>query len=222
MPKSKRNVKISLTKVKKKVNKKEMKDLKLLEIKKMIQIPNVYVYVLDIRTYSNNNLKVAIEHFKPNGKFFIGKNKLMKLALGINENNEVKPNMSKISELLIGNRILLITKDGPLSVLKFFNEFQPEEYIKHGNISPQDITLKCGEVLNVPVSMQKDLQKRKLNFDIVDQKIILKENKVLAEKDKLISLENSKILRMLNMKIAFFDIAVLGYWYLDKFVSLMN
>lgn len=68
MPKSKRNVKISLTKVKKKVNKKEMKDLKLLEIKKMIQIPNVYVYVLDIRTYSNNNLKVAIEHFKPNGK----------------------------------------------------------------------------------------------------------------------------------------------------------
>ncbi|CAD52796.1 hypothetical protein PFUGPA_02728 [Plasmodium falciparum Palo Alto/Uganda] len=222
MPKSKRNVKISLTKVKKKVNKKEMKDLKLLEIKKMIQIPNVYVYVLDIRTYSNNNLKVAIEHFKPNGKFFIGKNKLMKLALGINENNEVKPNMSKISELLIGNRILLITKDGPLSVLKFFNEFQPEEYIKHGNISPQDITLKCGEVLNVPVSMQKDLQKRKLNFDIVDQKIILKENKVLAEKDKLISLENSKILRMLNMKIAFFDITVLGYWYLDKFVSLMN
>ncbi|ETW16519.1 hypothetical protein C923_05057 [Plasmodium falciparum UGT5.1] len=222
MPKSKRNVKISLTKVKKKVNKKEMKDLKLLEIKKMIQIPNVYVYVLDIRTYSNNNLKVAIEHFKPNGKFFIGKNKLMKLALGINENNEVKPNMSKISKLLIGNRILLITKDGPLSVLKFFNEFQPEEYIKHGNISPQDITLKCGEVLNVPVSMQKDLQKRKLNFDIVDQKIILKENKVLAEKDKLISLENSKILRMLNMKIAFFDITVLGYWYLDKFVSLMN
>ncbi|KNC35754.1 ribosomal protein L10 [Plasmodium falciparum RAJ116] len=213
MPKSKRNVKISLTKVKKKVNKKEMKDLKLLEIKKMIQIPNVYVYVLDIRTYSNNNLKVAIEHFKPNGKFFIGKNKLMKLALGINENNEVKPNMSKISKLLIGNRILLITKDGPLSVLKFFNEFQPEEYIKHGNISPQDITLKCGEVLNVPV---------KLNFDIVDQKIILKENKVLAEKDKLISLENSKILRMLNMKIAFFDITVLGYWYLDKFVSLMN
>ncbi|CAC9699278.1 ribosome biogenesis protein MRT4, putative [Plasmodium sp. DRC-Itaito] len=222
MPKSKRNVKISLTKVKKKVNKKEMKDLKLLEIKKMIQIPNVYVYVLDIRTYSNNNLKIAIEHFKPNGKFFIGKNKLMKLALGINENNEIKPNMSKISELLIGNRILLITKDGPLSVLKFFNEFQPEEYIKHGNISPQDITLKCGDVLNVPVSMQKDLQKRKLNFDIIDQKIILKENKVLAEKDKLISLENSKILRMLNMKIAFFDITVLGYWYLDKFVSLMN
>ncbi|KYN97431.1 putative ribosome biogenesis protein MRT4 [Plasmodium gaboni] len=222
MPKSKRNVKISLTKVKKKVNKKEMKDLKLLEIKKMIQIPNVYVYVLDIRTYSNNNLKVAIEHFKPNGKFFIGKNKLMKLALGINENNEIKPNMSKISELLVGNRILLITKDGPLSVLKFFNEFQPEEYIKHGNISPQDITLKCGDVLNVPVSMQKDLQKRKLNFDIIDQKIILKENKILAEKDKLISLENSKILRMLNMKIAFFDITVLGYWYLDTFVSLMN
>ncbi|SOV18495.1 ribosome biogenesis protein MRT4, putative [Plasmodium sp. gorilla clade G2] len=222
MPKSKRNVKISLTKVKKKVNKKEMKDLKLLEIKKMIQIPNVYVYVLDIRTYSNNNLKVAIEHFKPNGKFFIGKNKLMKLALGINENNEIKPNMSKISELLVGNRILLITKDSPLNVLKFFNEFQPEEYIKHGNISPQDITLKCGDVLNVPVSMQKDLQKRKLNFDIIDQKIILKENKILAEKDKLISLENSKILRMLNMKIAFFDITVLGYWYLDKFVSLMN
>ncbi|EWC86393.1 hypothetical protein PFNF54_04805, partial [Plasmodium falciparum NF54] len=65
--------------------------------------------------------------------------------------------------------------------------------------------------------LQWALQKRKLNFDIVDQKIILKENKVLAEKDKLISLENSKILRMLNMKIAFFDITVLGYWYLDKF-----
>ncbi|CRG85400.1 ribosome biogenesis protein MRT4, putative [Plasmodium relictum] len=221
MPKSKRNVTISLTKVKKKLNKKEKKDLKLTEIKKNIEIPNIYIYVLDIRTYSNNNLKKVIEHFKPNGKIFFGKNKLMRLALGINQENEAKPNIHKISELLVGNRMLLITKDAPLKVIKFFNEFQPEEYIKHGNISSQDVTLKCGEVLNVPVSMQKDLQKRKLNFDIIDQKIILKENKILAEKNKIISIENAKILRMLNMKIAKFDITVLGYWHPNNFVSLM-
>ncbi|KAI4837056.1 ribosome biogenesis protein MRT4 [Plasmodium brasilianum] len=222
MPKSKRNVTISLTKVKKKLNKKEIKDRKIAELKKLIEIPNIYIYALDIRTYSNNNLKKAIEYFKPNGKFFIGKNKLMKLALGTNENSEVKPNIFKISELLYGNRVLLVTKDIPLKVIKFFNEFQPEEYIKHGNISTKNVTLKCGEVLNVPVSMQKDLQKRKVNFDIVDQKIILRENKILAEKDKLVSIENSKLLRMLNMKIAKFDITVLGYWHLNNFLSLMQ
>ncbi|SBT36816.1 ribosome biogenesis protein MRT4, putative [Plasmodium ovale wallikeri] len=223
MPKSKRNTTISLTKVKKKLNKKEMKNMKLTELKKMIEIPNIYIYVLDVRTHSNNNLKNAIEYFKTSGgKFFIGKNKLMQLALGSSNESEVKPNVSKISQLLVGNRILLITKDAPLKVIKFFNEYQPEEYIKHGNISTQDVTLKCGDILKVPVSMQKDLQKRRVNFDIVDQKIILRENKVLAEKNKLVSIENAKLLRMLNMKIAKFDIAVLGYWYYNNFVSLMH
>lgn len=227
-------------------------------------------------------------------RFFIGKNKLMKLALGDDEKHEIKPNISKIAEvclydhiciycvvfiynikniflfinlciilgrmknmlphitymfqynickepkkiiymcfytffayhlllqLLVGNRILLITKDEPLKVIKFFNEFQPEEYIIHGNISKENIVLKCGEVLNAPVSMQKDLQKLKVNFDIVDQKIIIKEDKVLAEKDKLVSLENAKLLRMLNMKIGKFDISVLAYWHSNNFVSLMH
>ncbi|GAW81582.1 ribosome biogenesis protein MRT4 [Plasmodium gonderi] len=221
MPKSKRNITISLTKVKKKLNKKELKEQKLSELKKFIEIPNIFIYVLDIRTCSNNNLKQAIEYFKPDGKFFIGKNKLMKVALGKNEKSEFKPNVFKVAELLVGNRILLITKDAPLKVLKFFNEFQPEEYIKPGNICTQDVTLKCGDVLDVPVSMQKDLQKRKLNFDIIDQKIILREDKILAEKDKLMSVENSKLLRMLNMKISHFDITVLGYWNMNNFVSLM-
>ncbi|CAD2109046.1 ribosome biogenesis protein MRT4, putative [Plasmodium vinckei] len=223
MPKSKRNITISLTKVKKKLNKKELKDQKFSELKKHASIQNIYIYALDVRTHSNNNLKKVIDHFKPSGgKFFIGKNKLMKLALGDDEKHEIKPNVSKIAELLVGNRILLITKDEPLKVIKFFNEFQPEEYIIHGNISKEDITLKCGDVLNVPVSMQKDLQKLKVNFDIVDQKIIIKEDKVLAEKDKLVSLENAKLLRMLNMKIGKFDISVLAYWHLNNFVSLMQ
>ncbi|SCM24126.1 ribosome biogenesis protein MRT4, putative [Plasmodium chabaudi chabaudi] len=223
MPKSKRNITISLTKVKKKLNKKELKDQKFSELKKHASIQNIYIYALDVRTHSNNNLKKVIEYFKPSGgKFFIGKNKLMKLALGDDEKHEIKPNVSKIAELLVGNRILLITKDEPLKVIKFFNEFQPEEYIIHGNISKEDITLKCGDVLNVPVSMQKDLQKLKVNFDIVDQKIIIKEDKVLAEKDKLVSLENAKLLRMLNMKIGKFDISVLAYWHLNNFVSLMQ
>ncbi|KJP87970.1 hypothetical protein AK88_02404 [Plasmodium fragile] len=220
MPKSKRNVTISLTKVKKKLNKKELKDQKLSDLKNIIQVPNIYIYILDVRTYSNNNLKEAIEYFKPNGRFFIGKNKLMKLALGTSEKSEAKPNVCKVAELLVGNRILLITKDAPLKVLKFFNDFQPQEYIKGGNISTQDVTLKTGDVLNVPVSMQKDLQKRKVTFDIVDQKIVIREDKILAEKDKIISPENAKLLRMLNRKIANFDITVLGYWNLNKFISL--
>ncbi|VWU51054.1 ribosome biogenesis protein MRT4, putative [Hepatocystis sp. ex Piliocolobus tephrosceles] len=223
MPKSKRNVTISLTKVKKH-NKKEAKNIRLAELNNFLAIPNIHIYVLDLRTYSNNNLKHAIEHFKAGGgKFFIGKNKLMQLALnGAIIEQKAASNLEKISELLVGNRVLLLTKDKPLSVIKFFNEFQPEEYIKPGNVSTVNVVLKCGKELNVPVSMQKDLQQRKVNFEISDQKIILIEDKVLATKDKIITPENAQILRMLNMKIAYFDITVLAYWHKRQFVSLMS
>lgn len=67
MPKSKRNITISLTKVKKKLNKKELKDQKFSELKKHASIQNIYIYALDVRTHSNNNLKKVIEYFKPSG-----------------------------------------------------------------------------------------------------------------------------------------------------------
>lgn len=221
MGRSKRNTVVTLTKVKKKGNKKELKDARFERLRHFINTPNIYIYIIDVKNYSNSNLKEMIEYFKPNGKMFYGKNKLMKLAFVTKQGKEIKPNFNKISELLIGNRILLCTTDGPLKVLKFLNTFRPQEYIKPGNISPSTVILKSGTVLNVPTSMQKDLQEKKLNFDIIDQKIIIREDRVLAEENKVINVENSRLLRMLNMKIGTFDMTALGYWNQDTFSSLM-
>lgn len=221
MVKSKRNTVVTLTKVKKNVNKKHRKEERLEQFKRFLNTPNIYIYVIDVKNYSNSNLKEMIEYFKPNGKLFYGKNKLMKKALVTKEGNELKQNFNQIYDLLTGNRILLCTDDSPLKVLKFLNTFRPEEYIKAGNISSKTIILKAGTVLNVPTSMQKDLQEKKLNFDIVDQKIVIREDRIVAEENKIISVENAKLLRMLNIKIGTFDMTVLGYWNQDQFISLM-
>lgn len=97
MGKSKRNKAVSLTKTAKKT-----KDFKEIFIKK---IKETYEKYENLFVFSHENMRTNpfrdIQTKMNDSKFFLGKNKLMAIALGRDENEEISKNFHLISQVFL-------------------------------------------------------------------------------------------------------------------------
>jgi mRNA turnover protein 4 len=80
MPKSKRDRKVALTKVTKKVGLNFKQEL----IDKIRQAVDKYdrLFVFTVDNMRNQKLKALRDHWRKNSQFFLGKNRVMSVALG--------------------------------------------------------------------------------------------------------------------------------------------
>jgi mRNA turnover protein 4 len=105
MPKSKRERKSALTQVQKKTR--AVKESLVTKIRAAVEeLP--YVYVFRVSHMKNSQMKSVREQW-PGSKFFLGKNKVMQLALGKTPQDELKPGLAKLSQQITGDRGLLAT-----------------------------------------------------------------------------------------------------------------
>lgn len=99
MPRSHRQQKISLTKTSKKGR--ELKQSIVNEVRKCVdEYPSIYVFsFLDLRS---RLLKEVRMDFRQDSRFFMGKNKVMMLALGRTVEDEYQDNLHRVSKRLRG------------------------------------------------------------------------------------------------------------------------
>lgn len=108
MPRSQRNQKVSLTKTNKKGR--ELKQGIVTEVRKCVdEYPSVYAFsFVNLRS---KLLKEVRMDFRKDSRFFMGKNKVMILALGKSEQDEYQDNLRQVSKRLRGQVCLVyITK----------------------------------------------------------------------------------------------------------------
>ncbi len=105
MPEAKRNKLVSLTKVKPKAR--EHKEFIVNKVHSFVN-KYKYLYVLTFENMSTNNFKKLRESLS-DSKFLMGKNKVIQVALGVNEESSFKPNSFKISQDLKGQCTLFFT-----------------------------------------------------------------------------------------------------------------
>jgi mRNA turnover protein 4 len=101
------------------------------------------VYVFDVVNMRNSKLKEAREHWHTS-RFFLGKNKVMALALGRDEPEAYKENMHLISEQITGQRGLLFSDVGPKEVRKFFGSFAESNFARSGFVAPRGFSVPSG------------------------------------------------------------------------------
>lgn len=99
MPRSQRNQKVSLTQTGKKGR--ELKQGIVSEVRKCVdEYPNVYVFsFVNLRS---KLLKEVRMDFRKDSRFFMGKNKVMILALGKSQQDEYQDNLREVSKRLKG------------------------------------------------------------------------------------------------------------------------
>lgn len=105
MPLAKKNKVVSLTKVKPKVR--EHKEFIVNKVHTFLD-KFKYVYVLSFDNMSTNNFK-SLREALTDSKFLMGKNKVIGVALGNDEENTYRPNTYRIAQDLKGHCTLFFT-----------------------------------------------------------------------------------------------------------------
>lgn len=140
MPKSKRERKSALTQVKKKTR--AVKDALVSKIRSAVEeLP--FVYVFRVSNMKNSQMKAVREQW-PNSKFFLGKNKVMQLAIGKSNEDEIKPGMAKLAQHVTGSRGLLATDRTEEEVAAALADVSEMHYARSGFTCTGNYKLAAG------------------------------------------------------------------------------
>ncbi|EGR30639.1 hypothetical protein IMG5_127430 [Ichthyophthirius multifiliis] len=206
MPKSKRNKVISLTKTKKNpIGHKQKISSKLNEC--IEKYDNIFLF-------SHQNMTTIpfrqIQQEWNDSKFFLGKNKVMQVILGRDQQNEQKENLHKLSQQIKGDCGLLFTSKSLnevqqqklyntqilIQISRYFNEYECLEYAKAGTIADETIILQKDSDVFKTFSHSMDNYLRQLGIDVMLNKgeLQIQTDFILCQKGKAINTEQAKIL----------------------------
>ena len=129
MPKSKRNQVVSLTKVKKKGR--EGKEELVTKIQEGLS-EYKFQYVLAFQNIRAGPFKQLAHNLRDHSKFFLGKNKVMQVALGKNPEDEPADNVHLLSKYLHGQVCLLLSNKTPKELEKIFSEEAVDDFAQAG------------------------------------------------------------------------------------------
>ncbi|KAL9647441.1 hypothetical protein ABK040_006802 [Willaertia magna] len=200
MPKSKRDKLISLTKTKKRGTK-ENKNKLIEEIRQCVEeYDNLYVF--DYSNIRANHIKEIRAHFKSDSKIFMTKNKVMRVALGATQADEVSENIHTLTRYLTSLRGLLFTSRPKEEVLSYFNDFKRKDFPRVGFVANKTITLEQGPLQGFPSSMEERLTKLGLPIRLDNRVIELLYPYTLCTYGEPITANQAKLLKHFGHDIA--------------------
>merc|ERR1712037_804 len=196
MPKSRRDRAVTLSKTRKKVGL-EFKQSLVDKIRKAVDdYARCFVFTVD--NMRNSHLKELREDSWSHSKFFMGKNRVMSLALGRDEASEYNENLHKVSRLLRNQCGLLFTNQNKDSVMDFFTLSQ----FPH-SIEPQ---LRA---LGMPTALKKGV-------------VTLLSDYTVCKKGDTLTSEQTRILKLLGKQQANFRLNMVALWNNDGTFEMLR
>ncbi|EPS65449.1 hypothetical protein M569_09326, partial [Genlisea aurea] len=214
MPKSKRDRPVTLSKTKKKG--KVRKENVVNSIRDAVEKYDS-VYVFSFENMRNLKFKEFREQLKSSSRFFLGSNKVMQVALGRSESDEIKPGLYKISKFLRGNSGLCFTSLPKEEVERLFNEYEEYDYSRTGNSATETVELKEGPLDQFTHEMEPFLRKQGMPVRLNKGVVELVSDYVVCEEGKPLSPEAARILRLLGIRMATFKLHLVCRSSSDEF-----
>lgn len=189
---------------------------------------NERVYLFSYENMRSNHFKDVRLHFRGDGKnnnkengnatggrIFLGKNKLLQIALGRSPADEYSDNLHKLSKILSGSVGVLCTNQNAKDVEKYFNQLAVEDFARSGAISPRSVTLTQEQVETHPVSMIEQFRKLGLPVEVKVGRVAFiggRSEWEVCKEGKELSVEQCKILVHMGVKLAVFKIGLACRW----------
>lgn len=151
-------------------------------------------------------------------RIFLGKNKLMQIALGRTPEDEYGDNLREMSKHVSGSVGLLVTSKSRDDVMSYFENLVEEDFARAGSVSPREIIATNKMLYNFPVSMIEQFRKLGMPVEINNGKIVFiggKEKYVVCKKGEELSVEACKILVQFGMKVSEFKLNLVCSWNKD-------
>lgn len=202
MVKSKRARPVALTQAKKKGN--VRKEQLLNNIR---ECTDKYDRVISFRIQGMRNIFLKeIRQKMSTSRFFLGRNKLMQLALGRDEETEVKTGLAALANHLTGACGLCFTNLPREEVLDFFHNYKEDDYARSGFVATEDIEIPAGPLpAQFEYSMEQYLRNQLLMpTEIRGGKVCLVHSYTVCTKGKKLTPEQARVLKLLDKKMSSF------------------
>jgi mRNA turnover protein 4 len=219
MPSSKRSKPVVLTQTDKK--NREHKSAFIQQVRDAVDDHDT-LYMFSYENMRSNHFKNVRLHFRDDkeskSRIFLGKNKLMQIALGRNPEDEYADNIREVSKRITGSVGLLFTTKSESEVEEYFlssSSFEEEDFARAGFTSPRTVTLTNEMVTNHPVSMVEQFRKLGMPVEVKNGKVVLINNRsdfVVCREGKALSAEQCKILVHFGVKLATFQVRLVAKW----------
>lgn len=215
MPRAKRSKVISLTRTDKKT--KENKANLIDKVRDAAQ-EYPYVWILGHHSMRNNYLKEVRDLWK-GSKIFFGKLKVLALALGMTEEEEVRTGISGISQRLSGDVGLLFTESPPAEVIDWFKDYQRVDFARGGSKATETIELPEGPVMarsnppdTLPHPVEPQLRQLGMPTELRRGIPTLLQNYTVCKAGQTLTSNQAQILKHILVHMAAFRLIPLAYW----------
>lgn len=148
-------------------------------------------------------------------RIFLGKNKLMQIALGRTPEDEYGDNLRAMSKFVKGSVGLLVTSKPKDEVLDYFANLAEEDFARAGLIAPRKIAVTNEMLYNFQTSMVDQFKKLGLPVEVNNGKLILignKEEHIVCNEGQALSAEACKILFQFGIKVSEFRLDLICQW----------
>lgn len=207
MPKSKRAKVYNLTKTKKKG--KTVKNKLVEEIRKAAD-EYERCFVFSSVNMRNNGLK-ALRNAWKDSRVFMGKNKVMALALGKSPESEHRDGLCQVAKMITGKCGIVFTNDSVAKIKKDLASVDEIHYARSGFVATEAFGLPEG-VIDMPFSMETQLRKNGLHTILKEGKILLGVDTQICNIGDTLTPEQCKLLEMFQVKMAHFRMYPVCVW----------
>lgn len=188
---------------------------------------NDRLYLFSYENMRSNHFKDVRLHFRGNshamdeeegsgeGRIFLGKNKLLQIALGRSSEDEYSDNLHQISRVLTGSVGILCTRQSPKDVEEYFANLAVEDFARAGQVSPKTVMLSQSLIETHPVSMVEQFRKLGLPVEVKNGRVAFvggREEFEVCQEGNELTVEQCKILVHMGLKLAVFRIELLSCW----------
>jgi mRNA turnover protein 4 len=149
-------------------------------------------------------------------RIFLGKNKLLRIALGSTPEDEYADNLRNVSDEISESVGLLFTSRAKEGVEAYFENLAEPDFARAGFVAPRDVVITNEMLANHPVSMmEQQFRKQGLPVKINNGVIVLldgmKEYRLCKEGETL-SPEKCKALSHFGIKLSEFRVKLVCRW----------
>jgi len=149
------------------------------------------------------------------GRIFLGKNKLLQIALGRAPEDEYSDNLHKLSKILSGSVGILCTNQSASDVEEYFAKLAVEDFARAGAIAPRSVSLTKEQVETHPVSMVEQFRKLGLPVEVKNGRVSFiggRDEWEVCREGKELTVEQCKLLVHFGVKLALFKIDLVCRW----------
>ena len=157
-------------------------------------------------------------------RIFLGKNKLLQVALGRTPEDEYSDNLRQVSKLISGGSVgLLFSSRARTEVEEYFENFVEPDFARAGFEAPRIISVENSMLENFPVSMVEQLRKLGLPTQVDNGKVVLMDGRNefrICKEGETLSAEKCKLLVQFGKKISEFRVRLVCRWSGGEFEML--